>query len=173
MPETAEKIFAATETDLTEQARTVVGSEPILAAGAFWPNGVTRATIEHGTVGGHHLGAMFGPNLGAMGALAGAFSGVGDDDPDRYALAKPFIVAVTATSIHVIEPAADGAPARSFLVFARASTVVAVKHRGLSRLLLLDDVEHGQHFRLLGAVNPLTKRSGPDQSVLAALSAAG
>ncbi len=173
MPETAERIFAATETELAEQARTVVAGVPILAAGAFWPNGVTRETIEHGTVGGHHLGAVLGPNLGAVAALAGAFSGLGDDDPDRYALAQPFIVAVTAADIHVIAPAADGAPARSFLVFDRATTVVTIKHRGLSRLLLLDDADHDQHFRLLGAVNHLMKRSGPDASVLDALAGNG
>ncbi len=173
MPETAEKVFAATEAELAEQARAVVADEPILAAGAFWPNGVTRETIEHGTVGGRHLGAIVGPNLGAMAALAGAFSGLGDDDPDRYALAQPFIVAVTASHIHVIEPAVDGAPVRSFLVFDRATTVVTIKHRGLSRLLVLDDADHDQHFRLLGAVNRLMKRSGPDTSVFDALAGHG
>ncbi len=173
MPETAEKIFAATEAELIAQAATVVGDEVVLAAGAFWPNGVTRETMEAGTVGGHRLGAVFGPNLGVTMALAGAFTGRAEQDPTRYDMAKPLIVAVTATRIHLIEPAADGAPTRTFKTFARATTSVQIKHRGMSRIVVLDDNATDQHFRLHASTAPYMKRSGPEKAVLAALAATG
>ena len=65
--DTAERIFAATGAALTAQAQAALGgAEPVVAAAAFWPNGVTKSTMEDGTVGGKKMGAIFGPNLGAI-----------------------------------------------------------------------------------------------------------
>ncbi len=169
MPETAEKIFAATQADLEPHASSAIGDDPILAAGAFWPNGVNAEAMEHGTVGGHHLGAVLGPNLGAMVALAGAFAGRDEPEPDHYAMAKPLIVAVTATQIHIIEPAVESDSARIFKTFDRATTRVEIKHRGMSRIVVLADDEADQHFRLHASTAPYMKRSGPEKAVLAAL----
>ena len=170
MPETAEAIFRATEPELIEQSAAVIGAEPVVAAGAFWPNGVTGETMEHGTVGGHKLGSVLGPNLGAMVALAGAFAGR-EGDPDRFAMAKPLIVAVTAPRIYILEPAADDEPARIYATFDRATTRVKIKHRGMSRVVLLDDDTADHHFRLHASVAPYLARSGPEKAVLAELTA--
>ena len=168
-PETAEALFRATEAELIEQAAGVTGAEPIVAAGAFWPNGVTNETMEHGTVGGYRLGAVLGPNLGAMAALAGAFTGH-DEDPERFAMAKPLIVAVTSSKVHVIEPAADDEPAHVHATFDRATTSVTIKHRGFSRIVVLES-DDGREFRLHATTAPYMKRSEPEKSVLAELTA--
>ena len=167
MPETAEALFRATEAELIEQAAEATGAEPIVAAGAFWPNGVTDETTEHGTVGGHRIGVVLGPNLGAIAALAGAFTGH-DEDPDRFAMAKPLIVAVTGSRVHIIEPAADDEPAHIYTTFDRATTSVTVKHRGFSRIVVFDGGD-GKEFRLHASTAPYMKRSGPEKSVLAEL----
>jgi hypothetical protein len=170
--ETAETIFRATEAELSEHARTaIVDDEPIVAAGAFWPNGATRETMEHGTVGGHKLGAVFGPNVGVVLALAEAASGRGAA-PEKYDMAKPLIVAVTSTRIHIVEPAIVGTPARVAQCFERATTVAHVKRWGLNRILFLDDDVAGRHFRLLASIAPYLARSGPEKAVLAEITAA-
>ena len=171
---TAEAIFRATGAELAEHARTVVADdEPILAAGAFWPNGVTRETMEHGTVGGHKLGAVFGPNVGVVLAFAEAASGRGAA-PEKYEMAKPLLVAVTPTRIHVIEPACGDAPAEPqvFLSFDRTTTTVHVKRWGLNRIVELDDGTADRHLRILASVAPYMKRAVPEKAVLAEIAPA-
>ena len=167
--ETAEAIFRATETELANHAATALDdADTIVAAGAFWPNGATAETMEHGTVGGHKLGAVFGPNVGVMLALAETASGRGAP-PEKYEMAKPLLVAVTPTRIHVIEPACGETPAepRVFLTFDRATTAVGVKRWGLNRIVELDDDAADRHFRLLASIAPYIKRSVPEKAVLA------
>lgn len=167
--ETAEKIFGASEAQLTEHAHDVLGDDaPIVAAAAFWPNGATQETIERGTVGGHHLGTVFGPVLGAYVALAGAMVGRGAPD-DAYALATPLLVAVTQAAIHVIVPGSAEAPARLLETFTRATTHVRVKRRGFGRVVLLDDDTADRHFRLHAEPVRGLARSGPQRHVLAEL----
>lgn len=164
----AERIFRATEAEISAQARTAITSEePLLAAAAFWPNGATQDTMEHGTVGGKKLGAVFGPNLNAMTALAGAFVGRGADAD--VAMAKPLIVAVDRENIYVVEPAESDAPARVWKTFDRVTTKVRIKWRGMSRIVVLDDNDAGNHLRLHASVAPYMARSGPQKSVIQAL----
>ena len=165
---TAEKIFAATQPELTAQAQTVVGDSPILAAGAFWPNGVTKEMMEGGTLHGHKLGAVFGPSLNQAFAMWGVFAGH-DVDLDQYAMAKPIIVAVTEGQVHLVEPAVGDDAPKLFMTFERATTRVTVKRRVLSRILLLDDDAAEHRFRLVGSVAPTAKRSGPEKAVIAEL----
>jgi len=166
--ETAEKIFGATQPELTTQAQVAIGDDPILAAGAFWPNGVTQEMIEGGTLRGRKFGAVFGPSLNQMSALWGAFAGH-DTDLADYAMAKPLIVAVTGTQIHIVEPANGDEPPKSCKTFERATTRVTVKRRGMRRVVLLDDDAAERHFRLLACTAPYMKRSGPEKAVLAEL----
>lgn len=169
--QTAEKIFGATEAELTAQAQPVVGDTPILAAGAFWPNGVTQEMIEDGTLRGRKFGAMFGPSMNQMFALWGAFAGA-EMDPADYEMAKPLIVAVTGAEIHIIEPAIGDTPPTTVRTFARATTSVKIKRRGINRIVLLDDDVAASHFRLLASVAPYMKRSGPEKAVMAELTRA-
>ncbi len=165
--QTAEKIFGASEEQLREIAQSVVGSEPILAAGAFWPNGASQETMEHGTIGGRKLGAVFGPSVGQLTALAGAFAGRGE--PETFAMAKPLIAAVTETRIHIIEAPDRDEPARTFKTFARPSTTVAIKRRGFGRIVMLDDDASDAHLRLHAEPIKGLARTGPQRSVLAAI----
>ena len=168
--QTAEKIFGASEEQLREIAQSVIGSEPILAAGAFWPNGVSRGTMEHGTVGGHKLGAVIGPSVGQMTALAGAFAGRGD--PETFEMAKPLITAVTETRIYVIEPPVADEPTRIFKTFDRPTTKAIIKRRGFGRIVMLDDDFSGVHLRLHAEPIKGLARTGPQRSVLAAIACA-
>ena len=163
--QTAEKIFGASETQLREIAQWVIGSEPVIAAGAFWPNGASRETMEHGTVGGRKLGAVFGPSIGQLTALAGAF--VGKGEPETFEMAKPLITAVTATGIHVIEPPTGDEPPRTFKTFARETTKVVIKRRGFGRVVMLDDETSDVHLRLHAEPVKGLARTGPQRSVLA------
>ncbi len=167
--ETAEAIFRASEAELATHAkRAITDEEPIVAAGAFWPNGATRETMEHGTVGGHKLGAVFGPNVGVVLALAETASGRGAP-PEKYEMAKPMLVAVTPTRIHIIEPACGDAPAepRTVVSFDRATTIVHLKRWGLTRIVELDDDTADRHFRLHASVAPYMTRAVPEKAVLA------
>lgn len=164
----AERIFKATKAALTAQAQAAVGdAEPVVAAAAFWPNGVTKSTMEDGTVGGKKMGAIFGPNLGAMAALAGSFVGRGSESD--FAMAKPLLGAVTAAHIFIIEPACGSEPARLYSTFDRATTRVHIKRRGMSRVVILDDDAAGNHLRLHASVAPYMARSGPQKLVMAEL----
>lgn len=166
-PDIAERIFRATEAEISTQARAVIGGgEPLIAAGAFWPNGATQETVEDGTVAGKKLGAVFGPNLNAMTALAAAFVGRGSGAD--VAMAKPLIVAVDRDHIYVIEPTIDDVPASVWKTFDRSTTKVRIKWRGMSRIVLIeDDADH--HLRLHATVAPYLARSGPQRSVVGAL----
>ena len=163
--QTAEKIFGASEDQLREIAQSVIGSEPVIAAGAFWPNGVNQETMEHGTVGGHRLGAVIGPSIGQLTALAGAF--VGKGEPETFEMAKPLITAVTDTRIHVIEPPSSDEPARTFKTFDRETTEVVVKRRGFGRVVMMDDDASDVHLRLHAEPVKGLARTGPQRSVLA------
>ena len=166
----AEKIFGASQEQLREIAQSVIGPEPVLAAGAFWPNGASRETMERGTVGGRQLGAVVGPSIGHMTALAGAFAGRGE--PATFEMAKPLITAVTETEIHVIEPPSGEEPARIFKTFARQATKVVIKRRGFGRIVMLDDDASDIHLRLHAEPVKGLARTGPQRSVLAEIARA-
>ena len=163
--QTAEKIFGASEDQLRDIAQSVIGSEPVIAAGAFWPNGVNQETMEHGTVGGHRLGAVVGPSIGQLTALAGAF--VGKGEPEAFEMAKPIITAVTDARIHVIEPPSGDEPAQMYKTFDRETTTVVVKRRGFGRVVMLDDDTSDVHLRLHAEPVKGLARTGPQRSVLA------
>ena len=165
--QTAEKIFGASEDQLREIAQSVIGSDPVIAAGAFWPNGVNQETMEHGTVGGHKLGAVFGPSIGQLTALAGAFVGKGESE--TFEMAKPLIAAVTDTQIHIIEPPSGDEPAQTYKTFDRETTTVVVKRRGFGRVVMLDDDASDAHLRLHAEPIKGLARTGPQRSVLAAI----
>ena len=168
--QTAEKIFGASEEQLREIAQSVIGSEPVLAAGAFWPNGASQETMEHGTVGGHKLGAVVGPSIGQVTALAGAFAGRGE--AETFEMAKPLITAVTETQIYVVEPPSGNEPARTFKTFDRPTTKVVIKRRGFGRIVVLDDNTSDVHLRLHAEPVKGLARTGPQRSVLAAIARA-
>ena len=168
--QTAEKIFGASEAQLIEIAQSVTGSDPILAAGAFWPNGASRETMEHGTVGGHKIGAVVGPSIGRLTALAGAFVGTGE--PETFEMAKPLIAAITETQIHIIEPPSGDEPARTFKTFGRETTKIVIKRRGFGRVVMLDDETSDVHLRLHAEPVKGLARTGPQRSVLAEITRA-
>jgi hypothetical protein len=157
------------EDELKADAQAALGDgETVLAAGVFSLEALLGGTLA-GTIVGGTAGQALGGAAGQLaGVVAGAYAG-------REAMAAhegttvKLILAVTETRLHLLRWGAGDASTREKMTFDRATTTVAVKKMGLSRIVTLDDSATGAHVSLHASVSAISAQSGPDKDVLALL----
>jgi len=156
------------EQELKQEAAQIIGTgEEILAAGIFGlqddyakiaiagvVSGAAAAALDVGGPLAH--GALAGATLHAERSVAAADKGV----------TVRMLVAVTPTTIHVLDRTELGATTRELMRFDRATTTVQVTRFGLSRQLNLADDAADQRIGLTGSTAFFSPEAADDKLIL-------
>ncbi len=138
---------------LARQAQGYLGSEhEVLAAGVLGLQDSVKALA---------IGGLFdvdGQDISRNRAKAAAKQG----------LAVQLLIAVTATTIHVLE-FTGAVPTKQFMEFDRATCRVKVIWFGLSRRIRLESADKQQKLRLTGSIAPFSAVSAGCKALLAVL----
>lgn len=141
-------------------------SEKVLAAGVFGLEELMLAQVAGGTTGALGPGEFGGDALAAAAGLGLGGRAAKEAYAAAHGVTLQLLVAVTETSIHVLNRE-GAAPARIQVArFDRGTTQVSVTKMGLSRLVELADRNTGERMRLHGSVAPFSAQSRPDRAVL-------
>jgi hypothetical protein len=159
------------EAQLLDEARRALGEgEDVLAAGVF---GI--ADLRHAQVKGSMLGGVGGALVpGDLAWIAGTVLGglfAKHHAAAREGASLALLVAVTPTTIHVLNRDSSGQLEAEYASFERATTAVDIRPVGLSRRLTLTDAASGASIELLGSAGGLSANVEGDTAVLAVLSA--
>ena len=122
----------------------VADGDPVLHAGVFGLQGFMSQTVG-------------GPPSAAK------------DAAEKRPLTTKLIVAVTATTVHVVNWDEGDNERRVVASFDRATTTARIKHFGIAPVLSLSDRATGARMNLRASVGGLFAASGPDQDVIRVL----
>ena len=158
------------EDELISEAQQVLGEdEKILAAGIFGLQDdygkIAIAGVATGTVAG--LAGLDSPL--EQGVAAGAaIHATREHEASEEGVTVRMLVAVTPTTIHVLDRSATGSTSRELRSFDRQTTAVQITKFGLSRHLNLADGD--KHIGLTGSTAPFSPEASGDKLVLNLLS---
>ncbi|MCD9624509.1 hypothetical protein [Rhabdothermincola salaria] len=163
-----EAALAAEATRVLTAARP--GDDEVLAAGVFGLQDLMWAQVGGGTVGALGGDLVAGTAGMAVGAALGGYAA-------KLAACKAegitlqLLVAVTPSTIHVLNRDPDGELEPVVASFPRSSTEVQITKFGLSRLVRLHDRDSDVAMTLHGTAAPFLAQSKPDAVVLHLLAA--
>ena len=125
------------EPELIAKAQAVIGDDPVLVAGVFGCEELVASQVAGGTLGAMALGHA-NPLASGIGAAVGGYT-LRAADARSQGMTLKLVVAVTASTIYVLNWSDDHGLDAVYRQFDRSSTTVAVKHFGLSRIVTLTD----------------------------------